>query len=67
VEERLHRGDSCTRTVQETRSIPMGDRTPTAQIEYCPECTWNLYSDFFLGNNGLVEKFWCSFCGWSNV
>ncbi len=34
------------------------------EIEYCPYCGWNLYSDYFLGNNGLIKKYWCSFCGW---
>jgi predicted RNA-binding Zn-ribbon protein involved in translation (DUF1610 family) len=31
--------------------------------EYCPECGWNMYRIFVPGNNGLVEKYWCSFCG----
>jgi predicted RNA-binding Zn-ribbon protein involved in translation (DUF1610 family) len=34
------------------------------EIVYCPECGWNAESDFFPGNNGLVVKYWCSFCGW---
>ena len=33
------------------------------EIHYCPYCHWNLYSAFFPGNNGLVRKYYCSFCG----
>lgn len=34
------------------------------KIEYCPECHWNMYKIYVEGNNGLVEKYWCSFCGY---
>jgi len=39
-------------------------KTIEPEIQYCPECGWNLYTNFFPGNNGLVEKMWCSFCGY---
>jgi hypothetical protein len=33
------------------------------EIIYCPYCTWNLTSALFPGNNGLVEKWYCQWCG----
>jgi hypothetical protein len=35
------------------------------EIHYCPNprCGYNLYSQFFPGNNGLVREWYCSFCG----
>jgi ribosomal protein L37E len=34
------------------------------KIEYCPECGWNMYKIFVPGNNGFMEKYYCSFCGY---
>jgi hypothetical protein len=34
------------------------------EITYCPECGWNVEWEFFPGNNGLIEKHWCSHCGY---
>jgi len=31
--------------------------------EYCPECGWNMYRTLWPGNNGLVVRQQCSFCG----
>ena len=37
------------------------------EVEYCPECGWGVTQSLFPGNNGLVEKQWCSYCGWFGV
>lgn len=34
------------------------------EVHYCPECTWNVYTVLWPGNNGFVERQYCSFCGW---
>jgi hypothetical protein len=34
------------------------------KIEYCPSCGWNIYRMLVPGINGLVEKYWGSFCGY---
>lgn len=33
--------------------------------DYCPDCGyWDLLRSLWPGNNGLIEKWQCTFCGW---
>jgi hypothetical protein len=34
------------------------------EIIYCPDCGWGMDFVFFPGNNGLIIKEYCSFCGY---
>ncbi len=34
------------------------------EIEYCPDCGWNMYSVLWPGNNGMVIRKACDHCGY---
>lgn len=66
LEWRIVNGGDCRslRGVYRYKFLWVGEMMIEPEIHYCKECGWNLYASFFPGNNGSIEKYWCSFCGY---